>query len=310
MARVPADARIVADFDPEYPDALRALRDRPRVLVIRGGAIPPASQAVAIVGSRAATPYGLTQASRVSGDLARLGITVVSGLARGIDAAAHRGALEAGGATIAVLPGALDHVTPSSHRVLAESITGQGALISEFPDPVPITRRSFVHRNRLIAALAGATLVVEAAEGSGALHTATVARRLGRVVLAMPGDVDRPTARGTHDLLRAGASLCTCANDVLEALAGRSDGARSSTPRARSRKPAGAKTSPSAAPAAGAEALLLAALSREPRTAEQLATAAGLPLGTALAALLALEWSGSARAVAGPRWVRGGASRA
>jgi DNA processing protein len=236
-------------------------------------------RAIAVVGARAATPYGVTQARRLASGLATLGFTIVSGLARGIDAAAHRGALDAGGATVAVLPGGLDPVTPAHHAALAEAIAARGALVSERPAGTAVHPGMFLRRNRLIAALGEATVVVEAASHSGALDTAAWARRLGRPLLAVPGDVDREQSRGCLDLLRAGARPCAEAADVLAAL-------------------------PASAPAAGPAARLLAALDEEPRDLESLARGGALAAGEALAALLELEWSGLAVAVPGQRWRR------
>ena len=282
-ALVRIGARALLASEPGYPAGLRDLADPPRVLFVRG-ALPERSRAVAIVGSRAASPYGAACARRLAGDLARLGICVVSGLARGIDAAAHEGALDAGGASVAVLPGGLDAVTPRHHRALAEALCARGGLATEWPEGPPVAPGVFVRRNRLIAALAAVTVVVEAATRSGALATAAAARAIGRPVLAFPGDVDRPTARGTHALIRTGARLCEGAADVAAALG-----------------PAAAQAAPAAA------MRLLEALGREPRAAEGLAAATGLGLEETLAALLRLEWSGAARALPGGRWVRVGA---
>src|SRR5262249_51851510 len=181
---------------------------------------PAIDRAVAIVGARASTPYGVGVATHLAADLARLGMVVVSGLARGIDGAAHRGALEAGGMTGAVLPSGLDCVTPPHHQSLADRIgAASGTLMTELAAGGPRFKGEFVRRNRLIAGLCAATVVVEAAEGSGALHTAAFARSLGRAVLAVPGDVDRPASRGTHSLLREGARMCEDAGDVMRAIA-------------------------------------------------------------------------------------------
>ena len=213
----PARSQVLEYDDPAYPKGLRDLADAPARLFVLGSV--PAGPGVAVVGSRAATPYGLLFARRLACDLARLGVPVVSGLARGIDAAAHLGALEGGGRTVAVLPSGLDSITPAHHADLAARIAARGALITEIESGGPRFRGQFVERNRLIAAFAAATVVVEAAEGSGALTTAAAAARLGRPLLAVPGDVSRPTARGCHQLLRSGAALCEHAGDVLAALA-------------------------------------------------------------------------------------------
>lgn len=274
-----AGERLIRPGDREYPAALLDLPDPPQELHLRG-ALPAGAAAVAIVGSRAATRYGSEFAARLGADLARLGITIVSGLARGIDAAAHRGALEAGGVTVAVLPGGLDAITPMGHAGLAAQIARRGALLSEWPATRAAHAGLFLRRNRLIAALGAATVVVEAAVRSGALATATVARRLGRPLLAVPGDVDRATSRGCNGLLRTGAALCEDVSDVLRLLpeatvCGASD-----------------------------EARLAAALGDRPCALEALAGAAGLPVARALAALLHLEWAGAASAHPGQRWAR------
>ena len=267
--------------EPDYPVALRDLPDPPRVLFVRG-VLPTRSRAVAVVGSRAATPYGMAQAGALGADLARLGYTVVSGLARGIDGAAHRGALEAGGRSVAVLPGGLDAVTPRHHAELAESLCARGGLLSERASGPPPFRGTFLERNRLIAALSAATVVVEAAARSGALTTAACARRLGRPVLAVPGDVDRETSRGAHALIRAGATLCESAGDVMRVLGRGSSRGDEATPPAR----------------------LLAALRAGPRGADELAAAAGLAVDETLALLLQLEWAGAVAALPGQRWRR------
>jgi DNA processing protein len=286
--------RALRHDHPHFPAGFRDLRDPPPVVFMLGAELPTIAGAVAMVGSRAASRYGLDQAHRLAHDLARLGMVVVSGLARGIDAAAHRGALAAGGRTVAVLPSGLDAITPRHHRALAAEIARAGTLLTEWERGEPAGKGVFVQRNRLIAALAGATVVVEAAERSGALSTATFARRLGRPVLAVPGDVDRETARGALALLRGGARLCEHAGDVMAAMgAGRTD------------RPRPEMADMAAEPPATPEARVLAALGGEPATVDRLAAAAGLPVPTVLAALLALQWAGAARPHPGQRWVRG-----
>ena len=289
----PPETRSLGRDHSAYPEGFRDLDDAPDVAYVRGGDPPRRSRAVAVVGARAASPYGQAMAKRLAADLARLGIVVVSGLARGIDAAAHRGALEASGETVAVLPSGLDHVTPRHHAELAERIARQGALISELAAGPPRFRGEFVRRNRLIAAMAAATVVVEASERSGALTTAFAARDLGRAVLAVPGDVDRETARGCHRLLREGAGLCENAGDVLRVLE-----------RWNATHGGAASAAASAAASGTPESRLLAALADAPRSIEALAQAAALEIPEAMAGLLALEWAGSARALPGQRWVR------
>jgi DNA processing protein len=303
VAEGPRDAarepvRCACAGEPGYPAALRDLADAPARVWLRGDDVPAAARCVAIVGSRAASPYGRSMATRLARDLAGLGFTIVSGLARGIDAAAHDGALAAGGTTVAVVPSGLDQVTPPAHDALAATIAGRGTLLSEVAAGPPFGRGAFVRRNRLIAALAATTVVVEAAERSGALSTAAAAVALGRGLCAVPGDLDRPTARGVLALLRGGARVCADASDVLAAGA--------SPPRAPAARPEGATSAAAAAPLAR----LAAALSDTPRNAETLAAACGLPLSETLAALLRLEWAGLARPAGGQRWRRAGAGRA
>ena len=280
--------RAVRAGEPGYPPALRDLGDAPACVYLRGAGVPAAASCVAIVGSRAASDYGRAMASRLARDLAALGCTIVSGLARGIDAAAHAGALDAGGRTIAVLPSGLDTITPPEHGDLAERIAERGTLLSEVASGGPFGRGAFVKRNRLIAALASVTVVVEAAERSGALSTATAATRLSRGVCAVPGDLDRPTARGVLGLLRAGARACGGAADVLAA------------------RPAGVAPAPGDDPLAR----LAAALDDVPRDVEALAAAALLPLPETLAGLLRLRWAGIARDAGGQRWCRAQRERA
>ena len=279
--------RAIPADDPAYPAALRELPDPPSVVFVRGAALPAADRAVAIVGARAATPYGASLATRLAADLARLGVVVVSGLARGIDAAAHRGALAAGGVTVAVLPSGLDCVTPSHHQDLAEQIVaGAGTLMTELAAGGPRFKGEFVKRNRLIAGLCAATVVVEAAEGSGALHTAAFAQALGRAVLAVPGDVDRPASRGAHALLREGARLCEDAGDVMRTIA------------------EWRASHGGSAAICGPEERLLEMLGSEGLLAEDLAARAGLDLPQTLAALLSLQWAGLAAPLPGQRWAR------
>ncbi len=262
----------------DYPAGLEALADAPPRLHVWGGGLPPVRRAVAIVGARAATPYGLRLAGLLARDLAARGVVVVSGLARGIDAAAHAGALAGGGRTIAVIASSFARLTPESHRPLAARIAAAGAVVSEVAEGGPFGRGAFVKRNRIVAGLAAATVVVEAAETSGALTTAAVARSLGRALLAVPGDVDRPASRGTLALLRAGARPCADAGDVLAVLG-------------------------PVPPAPGdPDAGLRAALAAEPASVESLAIACGLGPEEVLARLLGLEWSGLAVSHPGGRW--------
>ena len=216
--------------DSRYPRMLREIHDPPGVLFVRGSIKPEDALAVGIVGTRHATQYGLRQAERLGGSLARAGLTVVSGLARGIDAAAHRGALAAGGRTIGVLASGVLNIYPPEHDKLADEVVANGALLSESPPLMEPLAGSFPQRNRLISGLSLGVIVVEAGDRSGALITARHAMEQGREVFAVPGHVDSRTARGCHRLIRDGAKLVETVDDVLEELgplveaAPRSDG--------------------------------------------------------------------------------------
>jgi len=205
---------------PEYPPLLAAIPDAPFVLWSKGTRSGFSKPAVAIVGSRAATPYGLEAASRLAGDLAAAGVLVVSGLARGIDSAAHRAALAAGGDTVAVLGSGVDVIYPPEHLRLAGDVTRHGAVVSEFPPGTMPVAFHFPARNRIISGFSAAVVVVEAAERSGSLITAGFALDQGRAVMAVPGSVLSGRHRGCHALIRDGATVVESAEDVLAELHG------------------------------------------------------------------------------------------
>lgn len=209
---------ILTEADGTYPNALRQIPDPPAVLFLRGELKPQDALAVAIVGTRHPTAYGLRQAERLAGSLARAGLTIVSGLARGIDAAAHRGALAAGGRTLAVLASGLLNIYPPEHRSLAEQIALQGALLTEAPPQAEPLAGVFPQRNRIISGLSLGVIVIEAGDQSGALITARHALEQGREVFAVPGRIEDRTARGCHRLIRDGAKLVQSPEDVLEEL--------------------------------------------------------------------------------------------
>ena len=208
----------VSPGDACFPTALAAIHDPPHTLWVKGDVDVLRAASVAIVGSRAASPYALEVARQLGADLARRSVTVVSGMARGVDSAAHRGALEGGGRTIAVFGCGVDVIYPPEHRGLAERIAQRGALVSEFPPGMPPLKHNFPQRNRLISGLSLAVVIVEAAEGSGSLITADFALEQGRAVLAVPGNVLGGRNYGAHALLRDGAKLVECADDILEEL--------------------------------------------------------------------------------------------
>jgi DNA processing protein len=284
--------RCLSAQDPEFPAQLRPLSDLPTRLWVRGALQPEDALAIAIVGSRRATSHGLGLAERLAGDLAARGVTVVSGLARGIDSAAHRGALAAGGRTIAVLGGGVDRVYPPENRRLAAEVAARGAVLSQFAPGMPALAHHFPIRNRLIAGLALGVVVVEAAEASGSLITAGHAGDLGRDVMAMPGLAGAPSSRGAHRLIRDGAALVEGWEDVVALLPERW--------RACLREPAPVR-------AAGTEAAsdpLLALISVQPASIEELIERSGSPASHVSARLLALELDGWVRQLPGKRFVR------
>jgi DNA processing protein len=210
--------RILTLFDPAYPKLLKEIYDPPIVLYIKGEVESLSMPAVSIVGSRRATPYGVNTAERLARDLASRGLMICSGLARGIDTAAHRGALEAKGKTVAVLGSGLTHVYPHENRKLAQQIEAQGCVISEFPmsaSPVP---QNFPIRNRIISGLALGTCLVEAAEFSGSLITSRLALEQGREVFAVPGNITSKTSFGPNLWIKQGAKLVQDWQDIVEEL--------------------------------------------------------------------------------------------
>lgn len=202
----------------DYPTLLSEIFDPPTFLYCQGSVEPRDELSLAIVGSRRCTPYGLRTAERLATTLALAGVTIVSGLARGIDGAAHRGALRAGGRTLAVLATGLSSIYPPEHEPLARQVADNGGLITEMPlDQKPIAGL-FPQRNRIISGLSAAVLIVEASRKSGALHTARHALEQGREVMVVPGPIDSAASEGCHDLIRDGATLVRNADDILSAI--------------------------------------------------------------------------------------------
>ena len=210
--------RIVTVNDESYPPLLKQIDDPPVLLYITGEFPIQDTPSIAIVGSRSPTEYGKTISQQLSHQLAERGITVVSGFARGIDTCVHRGALEAGGHTVAVFGCGLSIIYPETNRSLAAEIIESGALISEFPMTMPPRGNNFPRRNRVISGLTLGTLVVEASERSGSLITARHAAEQGREVFAIPGQIFSNMSRGTHSLINQGATLINSVNDLLDAL--------------------------------------------------------------------------------------------
>jgi len=210
--------RIICREDPEYPENLQNIPDPPLVLYLKGKLLTADKLALAIVGSRLASLYGLTSAEHFAEELAHLGFTIVSGMARGIDTAAHRGALKAGGRTIAVLGSGFNQIYPRENKGLAERIAENGAVVSEFPVNSQPLKQNFPQRNRVISGLSLGVLVAEAARNSGALITADFALEQGREVFALPGKIDALTSWGTNALIKQGAKLVCGVEDILEEL--------------------------------------------------------------------------------------------
>jgi DNA processing protein len=289
-------ARHVAPGDPEYPEGLLALPDPPASLFVRGGSLAPWPPAVAVVGARSCTPYGREVAELLGRGLAMEGVMVVSGAARGIDAAAHRGALAVGGPTTAVLGSGIDVDYPRSHRRLIQRIAEAGAVVSEYPPGVLPRPYRFPARNRIVAALARGVVVVEGAPGSGSLITAEFAGDLGGDVMAVPGGVTGPLSAAPNALIRDGAALVRNAADVLDTLRLRKGAATAPDEAA-----GGAQSScPLGAAGLGAEEhAVLTHLSGFPATLDEVAAAAEVPPTSALRALAALELGGLVEASGG-----------
>lgn len=319
--------RLLLESDPLYPRALQAISDAPPCLFIRGDISEADERAVAIVGTRNVTEYGRGLAHRFGIELARAGVTVVSGLARGIDTAAHRGAIEGGGRTFAVTGCGLDIVYPSDNKDLMLEIEGQGAVLSEWAPTTNPEAWHFPARNRIIAGLSLGVIVVEAAAKSGALITANFANDLGREVFAVPGNVHKTQSRGPHQLIRDGATLVESVEDVLQALESsvwplperqnapnsENEGAE---PTAKTSRPAPSPTKNRAesvslparivntASFSPDENKLWVCLDVEPRHIDDLSAQAGLSASQTNTALVLLELKGAARRLPGNLFAR------
>lgn len=276
--------------DASYPARLREIAAPPPLLYVWGEVAANDRWAAAVVGTRRPTHYGLSVARELAEALAASGVTVVSGLARGIDATAHQAALEAGGRTLAVLGSGLDRLYPPEHRALAEAIAARGAVLSDYPPDTAPESGNFPPRNRIIAGLALVVVLVEAGEASGALITADFATEQGREVFAVPGNITSPASRGTNRLIRAGARPLLVVDEVLEALnldvVARQEAVSESLPE-----------DPT-------EARLLQMLGGEPVHIDELRARCGLPAAEVGASLAMLELKGRARQVGGMQYVR------
>ncbi len=282
---------VIAFDDPRYPQLLKETPAPPLVLYVEGTIEPEDDLSIAVVGSRESTPYGRDVARMIAGDLATGGVTVVSGLARGIDGVAHEAALAAGGRTIAVLAGGVDWIYPSEHKGLARRIRDRGALISEYPPKTRPVPRNFPARNRIMAGLSSGVVIVEARIKSGTLITANYAAHYNREVFAVPGSVLSPASSGCHHLLREGACLATSAADILkelqlESLATGQDVAEDTTP-----------VTPE-------ERVILSSLTIEPQHIDDLAVLVERPIHEVATALMMLELQGRVRNAGAQHYAR------
>ncbi len=274
--------QIITSLDSDYPDILRAIYDPPIVLYVQGHFESCDRHTVAMVGSRHCTHYGLNTADRLSYQLAQTGFTVVSGLARGIDQAAHWGALKAKGRTIAVLGSAIDQLYPSENEELAEAIAKSGAVISEYPFGRQADRQTFPYRNRIISGLSMGVIVVESGGKSGSLYTADAAAEQGRSVFAVPGPINSPASKGTNRLIKNGAKLVDNVGDILEEF-------ELLLPRELFKQPTEKTSARPEVPLSESEQQLVKALWEEPMNVDRLARAVGLPITKVSALLLGLE---------------------
>jgi DNA processing protein len=290
------EVRSVLDAD--YPRRLLMISDPPPLLYISGTLSSSDDLAVAVVGARRGTAAGRLVTERFAAGLAEAGFTIVSGLARGVDAAAHRGALAAGGRTVAVLGCGLRRTYPPEHRRLREEIVQHGAVVSELSLDAPPHSGHFPRRNRIISGLSYGVIVTEAAIDSGSLITARLAADQGREVFAIPGSVNEETSRGTHALIKEGATLVEQPHDVIDVIAPQLE------PAMRSRLSAGHSPLRSVDPFGNHERLVYDALSHEPLTVDSLLERTRLPVPSVMASLLSLELRRCVRQLPGQRYLR------
>jgi DNA processing protein len=281
--------RILTWGDESYPQRLKEIDQPPPVLYIRGEYLSDDLFAVAIVGTRRVTPYGRQITEELSSFLAANGMTVISGLARGVDAVAHQTALKAGGRTIAVLGSGVDKIYPPEHRAMAEKMMERGAIISDYAPGTPPDASNFPQRNRIISGLSLAVVVVEAGETSGALITAEFAAEQGREVFAVPGSILAPQSRGANKLIQNGALPLLSVNDLMQAL---------DITRVGDQK-AARKIMPSDA----VEARLMTVLTHEPLHVDEIRNQSELPIEKVSAALALMELKGMVRQVGGMNYV-------
>jgi DNA processing protein len=278
-------AHILTLADEAYPELLRKIADPPAVLYVKGELCAEDTRALSIVGTRRATQYGRDVAHQFAKQLAKHGVTIISGLAHGVDSASHLGALEGGGRTIAVLGCGIDRVYPNDNQKLAAQIREHGALVTEFPIGMPPEARNFPRRNRIISGLSLGVMIVEAPEKSGAVLTASVAAEQGREVFAVPGNIFNPTSVGTNRLIQDGAKLVLTVEDILDEfeIVHQDNQIRRTTERI--------------APMSADETLLLEYLTADPIHIDDLVRLCGLAVSNVTTALTLLELKGLARTV-------------
>ena len=283
------DIHILTWNDELYPPRLKEIEQPPPVLYVRGELLPEDHFAVAIVGTRKITPYGRQVTEELAAFLAANGVTVISGLARGVDAVAHSTALKAGGRTVAVLGSGVDRIYPPENRALAEQMMSRGALVSDYPVGTPPESSNFPPRNRIISGLSLAVIVVEAGQTSGALITAEFAAEQGREVFGVPGSILAPQSKGTNKLIQNGALPLLTPNDLLQALNLTRVGAQ--------------KVARKILPADEVEAQVMNALGDEPLHVDEIRNQTGLPVEKVSAALVMMELKGMVRQVGSMHYV-------
>jgi DNA processing protein len=280
---------VLTWLDEAYPQRLKEIEQPPPVLYLRGELLPEDTWAVAIVGTRRVTPYGRQVTEQIASFLAANGVTVVSGLARGVDAIAHNAALKAGGRTLAVLGSGVDRIYPPENRALAEQIFEHGAVLSDYAPGTPPESSNFPPRNRIISGLSMAVVVIEAGETSGALITAEFAAEQGREIFAVPGNILAPQSKGTNKLIQQGALPLLSASDIMQALNLTRVGQH--------------KAARKALPADEVEAKLLTAMGEEPLHVDEIRNQTGLPVEKVSATLVMMELKGMVRQVGNMHYV-------
>lgn len=293
------DVKVISYLDEDYPVNLKDIYDPPIILYVKGELTAEDRYSIGIVGSRHASRYGLQTAERLGCELASRGITVVSGLARGIDAAGHKGALKAKGRTIAVLGSGLANIYPEEHMGLAEEISKNSAVVSEFPMAMEPYKDNFPRRNRIISGLSLGVVVVEAAKNSGALITTDFALEQGRELFAVPGQARAATAAGTNMLIRQGAKLVESADDVIEELDDVIRGHMKAAAEA-----VDGKAQKFSAGLSGPEEKIFERLSEAPASIDEIVDGTGLPVAKAMHYLTKLELKGVVAQLPGKSYVR------